>query len=185
MIVVGGIMKPNENGKSGMTNKGYIRRGFLSLSLRIVVFLSFVLLFNVTQVKQASGSLLVASITCKRFLNNSDIEIIRKLFLGRCTFTSTSGQVAGAKWSDFSHVQIWVDDALWRSVVTLGGDREGTKYAIMEYFDVVVKRAAQLAKAPSNTKLTFLIVNANGRVMARGVIIEGNMIPNFVDPKNW
>ncbi|MBW7996816.1 MAG: hypothetical protein FVQ81_09680 [Candidatus Glassbacteria bacterium] len=165
---------------------GYGKRDFLTLIPIIVILLFFVLFSNFAHVKQAWGSPIVASLVCRDILKGSRFEIVKRLFLGRCIFAKDgSSSVNATNWNAFSFVGIWIDDALWHRIVTLDGDDKNMKHTVMKYFYGVLKKAAQLAEAPSNTKLTFYLVNNNGSVIARGIIIGGEMIPNFVDPKHW
>lgn len=165
---------------------GYVKRDFQSLIPKIVILLIFVLLSNFAHVKQAWGGPIAASIVCRDILKVSRFEIVKRLFLGRCIFAKDSSSSLNAtNWNDFSFVGIWIDDALWHRIVTLDGDDKKMKHIVMKYFYNVLKKVVRLAEAPSNTKLTFYLVNKNGSVMARGIIIGGEMMPNFVDPKHW
>ena len=162
---------------------GYVKRDFLSLIPKIVILLFFVLLSNFAHVKQAWGSPVGASLVCGKFLKASKFEIVKRLFLGRCIFAG-EGSSPVANWNAVSFVGIWIDDALWHRIVTLDGDDKNMKHTVMKYFYDVLKKAAQLTEAPSNTKPTFYLINKNGSVLARGIIIGGEMMPNFVDPKH-
>ena len=163
---------------------GCVKRDFLSLIPKIVIVLFFVLLSNFAHVEQAWGSPVGASIVCSKILKASRFEFIKRLFLGRCIFAEDgSSSLNATNWNNFSSVVIWIDDALWRRIVNL--DDKNLKHSAIKYFYGALKKAAQLESAPSNTKLTFYLVNKNGSVIARGIIIGGEMIPNFVDPKHW
>lgn len=148
------------------------------ISFILIVF--FVLFFNSNLVKHAWG---IAPLLCDKILKTSNNEIIKELYLGQCLFLNNASEKV-YNWNEFSHVAIFIDEALWYRIVT--NDDNKKRRAFMEYFTNVVKKAIELTgDFPPNTEPRFILVNKNGNVMARGIFINGEMIPNFVDPKFW
>jgi hypothetical protein len=154
--------------------------------ISFILILFFAISFNSNLVKYAwggwGGPVIKANAFCDTMLDRDTHEIIKKLYSGNCLFLDSANKVAKV-WDDFSHVIIWIDGAHWYRIVT--NEDNTIKRMLMDYFNKVVEAAIEYANAPPGTEARFILVNRNGNVMARGIYINGKMIPNFVEPIFW
>lgn len=94
-----------------------------------------------------------------------------RVYLGKCGFSD-----------DLKFAKIWMDEMAWYAIVT--NKDQDMKREYMTYFFNMTRLAAKEVSG-SAPQPYFHVVTNDDEVMARGVIVNGQQMPNFVEPKYW